>query len=127
VVYLLDSLHTPTYALDNYVQYKNETSRWYVCRLRRELLVPLQKVGSPQDVPEGVQHLLPALRLRPAAGHLRQRERLPLLRQHDHQGRKAQVPVIAGLPDPNRRQLASSPRDDDESYMFHVVLLYMLL
>jgi hypothetical protein len=42
---------------------------------------------------EGVQHLLPALRLRPA-GHLRQRERLPLLRQHDHQGRQAQVPLI---------------------------------
>ena len=63
-------------------------------RLRRELLVPVQQFGAAQDVPEGVRHLLPALRLRPA-GHLRQRgrRRLPLLRQHDNPRRQAQVPV----------------------------------
>lgn len=63
------------------------------CRLRGEVRVPVQQVGAAEDVPEGMRHLLPALRLR-AAGHLRQRERLPLLRQHDHPQRPPQVPLI---------------------------------
>jgi hypothetical protein len=65
-------------------------------RLRRRVLVPVQQVEPAEPVPAGVQHVLQALRLR-AAGHRRQRGRLPLLRPHDHAQRTPQVPVKTSL------------------------------